>query len=250
MGKMGKLTLFAVGIWIGCSTVHAGDTKAVKIIRDNMIAANAQEMLLKENIDKIKESRLFEVGAVTARQALRLKDLLERENLDNFKYENRTYRRAKNVLSSIAGSLSYLMEGIRKNPGNTAIFYKTTIALTLTSIETFNRMVKIAMKSKVKTVDALEDLTATAGTRSGGQNNDDDGYNLLTSAERVELMEECIGELRTLNRAILKMAYKLNTEVAWTYFFHEATPYHYKKINSIKRAKENAIEDINRLNWF
>ena len=123
------------------------------------------------------------------------------------------------------------------------IFYKSAIELSLTAIETFNKMVKIAMKGKVKTVN-LND------SGKGKESDKNDGYNLLTSAERVEMMEECIGEIKTLNRAILKMAYKLNTEVAWTYFFHEATPYHYRRINAIKEASEYAAEDIKKLKWF
>lgn len=222
---------------------YSQDTKAARIIKANAAAANAQEKLLNEKLESIKKMKEFEAGVVTARQALKLKDKLERENLDNFGEENRTYRRAKWALTSISNNMQYLMEGVRKSPGNMGIFYKSATELSLTAIETFNKMVKIAMKGKVKTVN-LND------SGKGKESDKNDGYNLLTSAERVEMMEECIGEIKTLNRAILKMAYKLNTEVAWTYFFHEATPYHYRRINAIKEASEYAAEDIKKLKWF
>lgn len=245
MGKMEKRIMLALLLFAHYSTAFAQDFKAARIITQNMTAAKAQEELLSARIEEIKKSTVFEAGAVTARQALKLKDFMERENLDNFKNENRTYRRAQNVLTSISNNMSYLVEGIKKSPGNMAIFYKTTIQLTMTSIETFNRMVLLAMNGKVDLKQLPDGVPASSSTNTGN-----DGYNLLTSTERVELMEECIGELRTLNRAILRMAYKLNTEVAWTYFFHEATPYHYRRINAIKEATNYAAEDIKKLKWF
>ena len=230
-------------LFTGHIAAYSQDFKAARIIEANAAAANAQEKLLNEKLESIKKMKEFEAGVVTARQALKLKDKLERENLDNFGEENRTYRRAKWALTSISNNMQYLMEGVRKSPGNMGIFYKSATELSLTAIETFNKMVKIAMKGKVKTVN-LND------SGKGKESDKNDGYNLLTSAERVEMMEECIGEIKTLNRAILKMAYKLNTEVAWTYFFHEATPYHYRRINAIKEASEYAAEDIKKLKWF
>lgn len=235
--------MLALLLFTGHIAAYSQDFKAARIIGANAAAANAQEKLLNEKLESIKKMKEFETGVVTARQALKLKDKLERENLDNFGEENRTYRRAKWALTSISNNMQYLMEGVRKSPGNMGIFYKSAIELSLTAIETFNKMVKIAMKGKVKTVN-LND------SGKGKESDKNDGYNLLTSAERVEMMEECIGEIKTLNRAILKMAYKLNTEVAWTYFFHEATPYHYRRINAIKEASEYAAEDIKKLKWF
>lgn len=235
--------MLALFLFTGHIAAYSQDFKAARIIGANAAAANAQEKLLNEKLESIKKMKEFEAGVVTARQALKLKDKLERENLDNFGEENRTYRRAKWALTSISNNMQYLMEGVRKSPGNMGIFYKSAIELSLTAIETFNKMVKIAMKGKVKTVN-LND------SGKGKESDKNDGYNLLTSAERVEMMEECIGEIKTLNRAILKMAYKLNTEVAWTYFFHEATPYHYRRINAIKEASEYAAEDIKKLKWF
>lgn len=235
--------MLALLLFTGHIAAYSQDFKAARIIGANAAAANAQEKLLNEKLESIKKMKEFEAGVVTARQALKLKDKLERENLDNFGEENRTYRRAKWALTSISNNMQYLMEGVRKSPGNMGIFYKSAIELSLTAIETFNKMVKIAMKGKVKTVN-LND------SGKGKESDKNDGYNLLTSAERVEMMEECIGEIKTLNRAILKMAYKLNTEVAWTYFFHEATPYHYRRINAIKEASEYAAEDIKKLKWF
>ncbi len=235
--------MLALLLFTGHIAAYSQDFKAARIIEANAAAANAQEKLLNEKLESIKKMKEFEAGVVTARQALKLKDKLERENLDNFGEENRTYRRAKWALTSISNNMQYLMEGVRKSPGNMGIFYKSAIELSLTAIETFNKMVKIAMKGKVKTVN-LND------SGKGKESDKNDGYNLLTSAERVEMMEECIGEIKTLNRAILKMAYKLNTEVAWTYFFHEATPYHYRRINAIKEASEYAAEDIKKLKWF
>lgn len=235
--------MLALLLFTGHIAAYSQDFKAARIIGANAVAANAQEKLLNEKLESIKKMKEFETGVVTARQALKLKDKLERENLDNFGEENRTYRRAKWALTSISNNMQYLMEGVRKSPGNMGIFYKSAIELSLTAIETFNKMVKIAMKGKVKTVN-LND------SGKGKESDKNDGYNLLTSAERVEMMEECIGEIKTLNRAILKMAYKLNTEVAWTYFFHEATPYHYRRINAIKEASEYAAEDIKKLKWF
>lgn len=243
MGKMEKRIMLALLLFTGHIAAYSQDFKAARIIGANAAAANAQEKLLNEKLESIKKMKEFEAGVVTARQALKLKDKLERENLDNFGEENRTYRRAKWALTSISNNMQYLMEGVRKSPGNMGIFYKSAIELSLTAIETFNKMVKIAMKGKVKTVN-LND------SGKGKESDKNDGYNLLTSAERVEMMEECIGEIKTLNRAILKMAYKLNTEVAWTYFFHEATPYHYRRINAIKEASEYAAEDIKKLKWF
>lgn len=243
MGKMEKLIMLALFLFTGHIAAYSQDFKAARIIGANAAAANAQEKLLNEKLESIKKMKEFEAGVVTARQALKLKDKLERENLDNFGEENRTYRRAKWALTSISNNMQYLMEGVRKSPGNMGIFYKSATELSLTAIETFNKMVKIAMKGKVKTVN-LND------SGKGKESDKNDGYNLLTSAERVEMMEECIGEIKTLNRAILKMAYKLNTEVAWTYFFHEATPYHYRRINAIKEASEYAAEDIKKLKWF
>lgn len=235
--------MLALLLFTGHIAAYSQDFKAARIIKANAAAANAQEKLLNEKLESIKKMKEFEAGVVTARQALKLKDKLERENLDNFGEENRTYRRAKWALTSISNNMQYLMEGVRKSPGNMGIFYKSATELSLTAIETFNKMVKIAMKGKVKTVN-LND------SGKGKESDKNDGYNLLTSAERVEMMEECIGEIKTLNRAILKMAYKLNTEVAWTYFFHEATPYHYRRINAIKEASEYAAEDIKKLKWF
>lgn len=235
--------MLALLLFTGHIAAYSQDFKAARIIEANAAAANAQEKLLNEKLESIKKMKEFEAGVVTARQALKLKDKLERENLDNFGEENRTYRRAKWALTSISNNMQYLMEGVRKSPGNMGIFYKSATELSLTAIETFNKMVKIAMKGKVKTVN-LND------SGKGKESDKNDGYNLLTSAERVEMMEECIGEIKTLNRAILKMAYKLNTEVAWTYFFHEATPYHYRRINAIKEASEYAAEDIKKLKWF
>ncbi len=235
--------MLALLLFTGHIAAYSQDFKAARIIGANAAAANAQEKLLNEKLESIKKMKEFEAGVVTARQALKLKDKLERENLDNFGEENRTYRRAKWALTSISNNMQYLMEGVRKSPGNMGIFYKSATELSLTAIETFNKMVKIAMKGKVKTVN-LND------SGKGKESDKNDGYNLLTSAERVEMMEECIGEIKTLNRAILKMAYKLNTEVAWTYFFHEATPYHYRRINAIKEASEYAAEDIKKLKWF
>lgn len=235
--------MLALLLFTGHIAAYSQDFKAARIIEANAAAANAQEKLLNEKLESIKKMKEFEAGVVTARQALKLKDKLERENLDNFGEENRTYRRAKWALTSISNNMQYLMEGVRKSPGNMGIFYKSAIELSLTAIETFNKMVKIAMKGKVKTVN-LND------SGKGKESDKNDGYNLLTSAERVEMMEECIGEIKTLNRAILKMAYKFNTEVAWTYFFHEATPYHYRRINAIKEASEYAAEDIKKLKWF
>lgn len=235
--------MLALFLFTGHIAAYSQDFKAARIIGANAAAANAQEKLLNKKLESIKKMKEFEAGVVTARQALKLKDKLERENLDNFGEENRTYRRAKWALTSISNNMQYLMEGVRKSPGNMGIFYKSAIELSLTAIETFNKMVKIAMKGKVKTVN-LND------SGKGKESDKNDGYNLLTSAERVEMMEECIGEIKTLNRAILKMAYKLNTEVAWTYFFHEATPYHYRRINAIKEASEYAAEDIKKLKWF
>ena len=235
--------MLALLLFTGHIAAYSQDTKAARIIKANAATANAQEKLLNEKLESIKKMKEFEAGVVTARQALKLKDKLERENLDNFGEENRTYRRAKWALTSISNNMQYLMEGVRKSPGNMGIFYKSATELSLTAIETFNKMVKIAMKGKVKTVN-LND------SGKGKESDKNDGYNLLTSAERVEMMEECIGEIKTLNRAILKMAYKLNTEVAWTYFFHEATPYHYRRINAIKEASEYAAEDIKKLKWF
>lgn len=235
--------MLALFLFTGHIAAYSQDFKAARIIGANAAAANAQEKLLNEKLESIKKMKEFEAGVVTARQALKLKDKLERENLDNFGEENRTYRRAKWALTSISNNMQYLMEGVRKSPGNMGIFYKSATELSLTAIETFNKMVKIAMKGKVKTVN-LND------SGKGKESDKNDGYNLLTSAERVEMMEECIGEIKTLNRAILKMAYKLNTEVAWTYFFHEATPYHYRRINAIKEASEYAAEDIKKLKWF
>ena len=235
--------MLALLLFTGHIAAYSQDFKAARIIEANAAAANAQEKLLNEKLESIKKMKEFEAGVVTARQALKLKDKLERENLDNFGEENRTYRRAKWALTSISNNMQYLMEGVRKSPGNMGIFYKSATELSLTAIETFNKMVKIAMKGKVKTVN-LND------SGKGKESDKNDGYNLLTSAERVEMMEECIGEIKTLNRAILKMAYKLNTEVAWTYFFHEATPYHYRRINAIKEESEYAAEDIKKLKWF
>lgn len=235
--------MLALLLFTGHIAAYSQDFKAARIIGANAAAANAQEKLLNEKLESIKKMKEFEAGVVTARQALKLKDKLERENLDNFGEENRTYRRAKWALTSISNNMQYLMEGVRKSPGNMGIFYKSATELSLTAIETFNKMVKIAMKGKVKTVN-LND------SGKGKESDKNDGYNLLTSVERVEMMEECIGEIKTLNRAILKMAYKLNTEVAWTYFFHEATPYHYRRINAIKEASEYAAEDIKKLKWF
>ena len=235
--------MLALLLFTGHIAAYSQDFKAARIIEANAAAANAQEKLLNEKLESIKKMKEFEAGVVTARQALKLKDKLERENLDNFGEENRTYRRAKWALTSISNNMQYLMEGVRKSPGNMGIFYKSATELSLTAIETFNKMVKIAMKGKVKTVN-LND------SGKGKESDKNDGYNLLTSAERVEMMEECIGEIKTLNRAILKMAYKLNTKVAWTYFFHEATPYHYRRINAIKEASEYAAEDIKKLKWF
>lgn len=240
---MEKRIMLALLLFTSHIAAYSQDTKAARIIKANAAAANAQEKLLNEKLESIKKMKEFEAGVVTARQALKLKDKLERENLDNFGEENRTYRRAKWALTSISNNMQYLMEGVRKSPGNMGIFYKSATELSLTAIETFNKMVKIAMKGKVKTVN-LND------SGKGKESDKNDGYNLLTSAERVEMMEECIGEIKTLNRAILKMAYKLNTEVAWTYFFHEATPYHYRRINAIKEASEYAAEDIKKLKWF
>ena len=258
MEKLRWWMLCLLLLGISCSrSARAQDVRTAEVIGLNSAAAEAQELLLSIQHDSISEKRLKEGLAVTLRMALRLQDLAERENLDNFKNENRTYQRARYVISSLAENLQYLLEGARKNPGNMVIFYKAVANVSITAVECFNRMVTIGMKGKVKTLDAIKDLTNPEGNSplppppsGSGNKKEDDGYNLLTSAERVELMEECIGELRTLNRAIYRMAYKLNTEVAWTYFFHEATPYHYRKVNAIISATESAKEDIKKLNWF
>lgn len=253
-----RLWWLAVCLWLAATSVSAqkGDVKTAAQITANASMAVANEGVYAIMNDTISKRRAVQSANVLFRQWLMSRDMDERSSLGNFSKENRSYKCVIQQVGYLADNVEELLQAAGRHPENLWNYQQKVGWMMLTAAESVNKMIRLAMNSRVEEIKLSDfgiDLgsprsgSALPGVRSG---NKKDGANLLSQIDRVELIEECVGELRAMNRALRSVIWRLNTDVHWTYMFKQVSPYHYRRIRSLNYAAHDALERAKRFDPF
>lgn len=235
---MKKLLLIIIAISMACDSYSQNiviDYECIKQVVANGTSATGQEALISHQTNESEKSQKKAAVAMTAIQTSVSLYRMALENVKAFGLDSRNVAEIARLAKLLASEIQLTTAEIAKNPKATIASYQSLAGVSEQALQSVQYCYSMVSNGTVK----IPGFTIKAA--------DNDGRNLLSAKERLEMCEHLIVNLKRLYFLCMQVRVNLNYTTTWGSVFRQALPFESYIIFSSQDIVDGIVKDFNSL---
>lgn len=222
-------------ILIGKQEVMAQDVVTANQITENMRVALGNETLYDKEIGKTKGNRENLLMKVSIRNVMKQSDRAARNVVGDLGREGAAYKMICKETQLLMEALDKLLSEAQKHSDQLPYVRKGITEVMAEGTNLVTQSINMAMGGKVE--------------NPFGNNNNQDGHNLMLQDERITICNNTISGLRRLRMATDAVAFKLGCEYTWREKLKETPGLDFYWKLGMEESFKNTIRFIDNSSW-